>query len=198
MIGPLDWSLIESWQKRGIPLRIVLQGIDEVFDSFEQRNEDKTSVRSLKYCSDAVERRFAEWSSGHVGKPDASDEAVDPDAAFSDTYIRSHINELVEAFPALDTGVLKTVGEGLEIVLRELAAFEITSGSEEKLDRLDDSIDELLLANREALLSPELRNRIRTKLAAFGIDIDDAAAERVICWAIKEEYGIPRLSLFRL
>ncbi len=41
LLSPRDWALIGDWQAAGIPLRIVLQGIANVFDAFERRPGDK-------------------------------------------------------------------------------------------------------------------------------------------------------------
>lgn len=32
-LSPTEWALIETWKTAGIPLRVVLQGIDKAFKS---------------------------------------------------------------------------------------------------------------------------------------------------------------------
>src|SRR6266536_1694176 len=43
-LSPMDWALIESWKELGIPLHIVLRGIEKAFDSWEA----KPRKRSVK------------------------------------------------------------------------------------------------------------------------------------------------------
>jgi len=34
LVSPLDWAIVETWQKAGIPLSAVLKGIDRAFENF--------------------------------------------------------------------------------------------------------------------------------------------------------------------
>ena len=34
LVSPLDWAIMETWQKAGVPLEAVLKGIDRVFESY--------------------------------------------------------------------------------------------------------------------------------------------------------------------
>src|SRR4029077_10459400 len=36
LLSPRDWSLIGEWQEAGVPLRVVLQAINNIFDAFER------------------------------------------------------------------------------------------------------------------------------------------------------------------
>ena len=48
LLSTLDWVLIENWKEQGIPLEIVLKGIDRAF------SRSKRKVNSLGYCVRAV------------------------------------------------------------------------------------------------------------------------------------------------
>src|SRR5258708_975293 len=69
----MDWALIETWKEMGIPLHIVLRGIEKAFDSWEYKPR-KRSVKTLLYCQEEVEAQYAEWLEARVGAADASDE----------------------------------------------------------------------------------------------------------------------------
>src|ERR687889_2371712 len=77
LVSPLDWSLMESWKKMGIPLHVVLRGIEKAFDSYESRPRNR-SVKTLYYCQEEVEAQFAEWVESQTGA--RADEAPAPDA----------------------------------------------------------------------------------------------------------------------
>ncbi|MCP9494563.1 MAG: hypothetical protein MSG64_08920 [Pyrinomonadaceae bacterium MAG19_C2-C3] len=72
LLSPIDWSLIEMWKTRGVPLHIVLGGIARSFDSHEKAAR-KRSVKTLLYCQEEVEAQYAEWLESQVGKAHAKD-----------------------------------------------------------------------------------------------------------------------------
>ena len=56
LVSPLDWAIVETWQKAGIPLPAVLKGIDRAFESYarSRRAAGGRQLKSLAYCVDAV------------------------------------------------------------------------------------------------------------------------------------------------
>ena len=57
---------METWKQQGIPLHIVLRGVERSFDSYESRPRKRT-VKSLLYCQEEVEAQYAEWVEARVG-----------------------------------------------------------------------------------------------------------------------------------
>ena len=64
---------METWQQQGIPLHIVLRGVEKSFDSYEARPRKRT-VKTLLYCQEEVEAQYAEWVAAHVGSATAATE----------------------------------------------------------------------------------------------------------------------------
>src|SRR5713226_8108097 len=55
LVSPLDWAIMEAWQKAGVPLEAALKGIDKSFESYERSRRGAGKVlKSLAYCTDAV------------------------------------------------------------------------------------------------------------------------------------------------
>jgi hypothetical protein len=56
LVSPLDWAIVETWQKSAIPLEAVLRGIDRAFESYgrSRRGAGGRPLKSLAYCLDAV------------------------------------------------------------------------------------------------------------------------------------------------
>jgi hypothetical protein len=56
LVSPLDWAIVETWQKAGIPIGAVLKGIDRAFESWarSRRAAGGRQLKSLAYCVDAV------------------------------------------------------------------------------------------------------------------------------------------------
>src|SRR5215813_10332490 len=67
LVSPLDWTLIETWKQRGIPLHIVLRGINSSFDGYDQRLSRGRKVNSLFFCQQEVEAQFQEYVESRVG-----------------------------------------------------------------------------------------------------------------------------------
>jgi hypothetical protein len=56
LVSPLDWAILETWQKADIPVVVVQKGIDRAFESWERsrRAAGGRQMKSLAYCVDAV------------------------------------------------------------------------------------------------------------------------------------------------
>jgi hypothetical protein len=83
LISPMDWALVESWKDAGIPLHVVLRGINGAFDSYDSRALKYRKVNSLLYCQQAVEEAFAEHQLSQVG-------AARPEGSASEADTREH------------------------------------------------------------------------------------------------------------
>jgi hypothetical protein len=56
LVSPLDWAIVETWQKAGVSLPAVRKGIDRAFESYarSRRAAGGRQLKSLAYCVDAV------------------------------------------------------------------------------------------------------------------------------------------------
>ena len=56
-LSPRDFALTKEWFEAGVPLRAVLEGLDDAFQSQAAgRDGDTEEVNSLKFCESFVER----------------------------------------------------------------------------------------------------------------------------------------------
>ena len=69
LVSPLDWAILETWQKSAIPLEAVLRGIDRAFESYGRSRRGATGrpLKSLAYCVDAVLEAAAEMQEATAG-----------------------------------------------------------------------------------------------------------------------------------
>ena len=63
---------METWKQQGIPLHIVLRGVERSFDSYESRPR-KRSVKTLLYCQEEVEAQYDDWLEARVGAAEFGD-----------------------------------------------------------------------------------------------------------------------------
>ena len=72
LVSTLDWAIIESWQRAGIPLRVVLKGIDRAFEKYDAKRRGRP-IKSLAYCVDAVADAAEEDREASAGRGPSSD-----------------------------------------------------------------------------------------------------------------------------
>lgn len=220
-LSPLDWALIESWKERGVPLHVALRGIEKAFDSYQSKPR-KRSIKTLFYCQEEVEAQFNEWLVSQIGangeeKATETDVGPGPDDGSSLPFPREMIIAyLQKACDELDQlnkkrAKLNGFAETLERVtarLNELKEdFAKTTKPnaellEESLTSLEKMLDEALFAS----LSKEDMNRAQSECEAqlkdYRARMDQNVYEQTLSSLLRkrlrEQYGLPRLSLFYL
>jgi hypothetical protein len=213
LLSPLDWALIETWQQRGIPLRIVIRGIERVFDGVDKQPATKRSVKSLIYCREEIEARYAEWLETQVGKngggkaqspKSETQKPKSPDSnLFSDEAIAEHLEKVsADLKKALHKSEAE-LRETLENVLLQLAKLKQnlpdTESLEKSLEKFDAFLDESLLKNSEA---ERLKTEIEKQIASYKNKMESEVYRRtfdlMLLKRLRERAEIPRLSLFYL
>jgi hypothetical protein len=106
-ISSLDWALVESWKDAGIPLYIVLRGINRSFDAYDARPRKFDRVNTLSYCEQAIETTYAEYRLSQVGASTA-DPAASSGAAGHHAAAPSFTKEsLLEFIDRCDAGLAR-------------------------------------------------------------------------------------------
>ena len=213
LLSPRDWTLVAEWQAAGIPLRVVLQGIANVFDAFQRRAPGHRRINSLSYCRQEVlalhdlYRSLHAATAGRPGSAGGDQAAPDPAHAVSRHLLRLS-RGLREALAHASAGGLDLLVPGIARTLAELKAMrrEIKSGGldparlEETLRRLDLS---LLSAARRALPAEAAREieeaagrplagtRGRMTESAY-----EATREALLARLVRQRSRLPRLTLF--
>ena len=86
VVNPKDWALMKKWHDDGIPLPVVIEALDSVFDKQEEKGR---KVNSLAYCRHAVKELWDERRELAIGSEGAVPEE-DPSA---------RLGELADALP---------------------------------------------------------------------------------------------------
>jgi hypothetical protein len=77
VLNAKDWALMKSWNDEGVPLPVVIEAIDSVFDKNAAKGSKKV-INSLSYCRHAVKELWQERRELQVG---AQDSVPEEDAA---------------------------------------------------------------------------------------------------------------------
>lgn len=171
ILSAKDWVLMKKWSEDGVPLPVVLEAIDSVFDKQEAKGK---KVNSLAYCKHAVKEMWDERKELQVGAEGLSPEES-PQARLD------ALATVLESTPAADYAPR----------VRELA-------KEQTLPRIEDALMELetLLIEELLLRAPQLREQA-TALAAGADDKSRARSmDAHLRRLVREEFAIPRLTIF--
>ena len=96
LLSTLDWVLIETWKDQGVPLEIVLKGMDRAF------SRAKRKVSSLGYCVNAVAEIVAEQKDLRTGEPTPPDFTPEEVQEYLD-QLATQTRNLKAAFPEFES-----------------------------------------------------------------------------------------------
>jgi hypothetical protein len=211
LVSPLDWAIMETWQKAGVPLEAVLKGIDRAFESYgRSRRGANKPLKSLAYCADAVLEAAEEGQEAAAGRaPKNGRAAAEP---FTRDELRAYFAK--NAKQAADVAELHRVEHSelakqlaqiagsLEssLVLLDAPGTLDLEALERRLTVLDEKVQGALTnyASEEVLL--RIRREVDAQLAAYRRNMKAeqlALVERQYTQKrLLEEFGLPRLSLY--
>jgi hypothetical protein len=209
-LSPMDWALMETWKQQGIPLHIVLRGVEKSFDSFEARPR-KRSVKSLLYCQEEVEAQYAEWVEARVGSAPDTTEPDSDKTPFSFAAISEHLKRSRSALAELihSRNKVDDLSESLTRATALLVDIEndFTSGATLDTRRLEDSLTGLERMLNDGMLSvvdkdgfDELKKEVKDQLKPYRSQMEAAVYKQtfdnLLLKRLREKFAVPRLSLF--
>ncbi len=206
LLSTLDWALIETWKDAGIPLQVVLRGIDEAFDKYDQKPSKTKKVNSLAYCSQAVLSAAEEAAAGITAEKPGAEPGFD--AAQIAAFLRENAARLGKTkMPQRPGFSMAALTAETVSALREMA--DAIEGSE-KLPRLED-LERRLTVLEEKLFAVlmaatpdddlvEVRAQADRDIAPYRRNMTAAQVEQLhkqyVRKRLLERTGVPRLSLF--
>ena len=208
---------METWKEQGIPLHIILRGIERAFDSFEAKPR-KRSVKSLLYCQEEVEAQYAEWLESRVGaSPEGEAQTVEtePSSPFSPTAIGEYLERsrlaLAKAAAARSQNGEDDFSEALSRAAALINEIKIDLENSVLFDarKLEDSLTGLERMLRDALLSAipaeqldSINKEVKEQLAPYRKQMEPAVyrqtLDNLLMKRLREQLAVPRLSLFYL
>lgn len=220
LVSPLDWSLMEGWKQRGIPLNVVLRGINNSFDGYDQKAHRGRRVNSLFYCQQEVEALYLEYCDSRVGGDTVQAESngtANGDQASSSAFTRNtvcdYLTDHQETLRQLAgkyehnqplTETLERVLLRLEQLIEDLQTVKTISP--EALETDLTIIEEVVLdglkeaAGEETLkeIKREGNQKLREYKKSMGQEIYEQTLGNYVARRLREKFGVPRLSLFYL
>jgi hypothetical protein len=181
ILNAKDWALMKKWYEDGVPLPIVIEAIDAVFERNETSGRRKV-ISSLSYCRHSIKELWNERQNLYVGAGDVAPEAG-PEALLEALATQLETSEVAAPF-------------GTRV--RALASEKSVPKIEERLIDLErELVDAFIAADPAAIIA--IRADIATALGDTSkLDAKTLARteEANLRRLVREKFGLPRLTLF--
>jgi hypothetical protein len=214
LVSPLDWAIMEAWQKAGVPLEAVLKGIDNAFESYQRsRRGANKPLKSLAYCTDAVLEAAEEQQEAAAGSAPKTTQATAREAFSRDelkAYFAKNAGGLKQAAeknlpqqPEM-AGRLREIAVSLDASLIVLDSPDVLDleDLERRLTILDEKIHAVLTTHATEDLMLRIRREVDAQLAMYRRKMKAEQLAMVekqyVHKRLLEEFGLPRLSLYYL
>jgi len=170
ILSAKDWALMQRWHHEGIPLPVVIEAIDSVFEKNETSGRRKV-ISSLSYCRHAVKELWDERKDLFVGSGETTPES-DPRAR-----LEALAQQLQEPFASR---------------VREL-------GREQSVPRIEQRLMEIEHQMIDSLATETIRRQVADSLgdtSKLDPKIRARTEEANLRRRIREQFHLPRLTLF--
>jgi len=185
-LSPADLALISLWESSGIPLAVVLEGIEGSFSLRPGRPHVSGKIRALSFCRLSVERAFERHRDRAVGEnrpPDAKKASAKRTAARTAVteFLGRRPADLIDLVPAFESALVLLTAERPDA---------------EALENLDGRIEAALRARAGADERLEAEKTIRREHPDLRGEAKTAAMEVILTKHAREKHRIPYVSLF--
>ena len=177
ILSAKDWALMKKWHDDGVPLPVVIEAIDTVFEKNEASGRRKV-ISSLSYCKHAVKEIWEDRKNLYVGGAETTPESA-----------------VAEALAAL-AAQLEATELGAPFAPRVRALTGSVPKIEEQLLEIERELLDAAVASADA-------QAMRAEIAAALGDTSRIDAKTVartveanLRRMVRERFGLPRLSLF--
>ena len=212
LLSPLDWALIESFQDSGIPLEVVLRGMEAAFAKQAKRQSKVQKVNSLSYCAQAILSEFERFQESALGKHEPANSASTQAQSERENLVQMMertAGQLVQVSErigreglSLADGFFESIAETLLSLKEEVIAS--THLDFEQLEMRLSMQEDKILATLFAALSDEVLLGLRTEVNQElnrhrrGLKAEHLAMleKKMMSKKLLERFGVPRLSLF--
>jgi len=181
ILNAKDWALMKKWYDDGVPLPIVIEAIDTVFERNEASGRKKV-ISSLSYCRHSIKELWQDRQNLYVGEGGVTPEAG-PEALLEALASQLETSDVAAPFAPR---------------VRALASEKSVPKIEERLIDLERELVDAFIA-----ADPATIDAIRADIAVALGDTSKLDAktrtrteEANLRRLVREKFGLPRLTLF--
>lgn len=186
VLSAKDWALMKGWREAGIPLAVVLEAIDQVFEKNESSGRRKV-ISSLSYCRHAIKELWDERRELLVGDGEALPEGD----------LMPMLDRLVADLQATNAPVDAIIRATSSI--REALSLKSVPKIEERLIEIERTLLDEILSSASPEVAMDIRSAVETSLAGAKVDakVRQRTEEANLRRLIRDRFALPRLTLFR-
>jgi hypothetical protein len=179
-----ELDYIARWEEMGIPLHVVLEGVERSFEIYKRKTGRKAKIQSLAFCDLQVIKAFEQHRERKVGH---KKRIVERRAK------RDRAKVEVERFLSKIPTPISYLKEAYSLAQKALSQRHF---DEEELERIEDTIEELLWKNS----MDEEKKRVKKGIVKDYEFKEKEEFERVfkikLVKVLRDKYKIPYISLF--
>jgi hypothetical protein len=189
LLSTLDWVLIENWKEQGVPLDLILKGIDRAF------SKARRQINSLAYCVKAIDEVIEEQKDTRVDRPAMPQISVEETTKYV-CGLADKVDALRSGFPEFSSKIA-AVADSVRAV--DPANFR---ESEQILSSLEDRLISILRVAVDDGVLLDIRRDVDAELGPFRLTMTaeqlSMLEQQLSKRKLLERYNVPRLSLFYL
>jgi hypothetical protein len=179
-----DLALISDWEEGGLPLPVILEGIDKAFENHRLRRPKADKILSLSFCGGQVSKAFEQYRDRKVGGGRKTASRQDK---------RRRLEREIERFLAHVPPDVLFLENIFHEARQKLAGPDF---AEEEMEALDEKVDGQLLARA----GPDDKDHVKKEILAEGRRLAGDELARIrdikVVRRLRERFKIPHLSLF--
>jgi hypothetical protein len=182
-LSPRDLAVIAGWEKKGVPLEVVIEGIGRAFDGIRDLSRGRKGL-SLSFCEAQVRKAMAQHTDRAAGRR----KGATPRSA-KVGKVREEAERCLRSLQAEDKG-LRSLFETASGLLAQV------SPDEEALERIDDDVDEILWNRASRSERDGLKREMAREFPGTSPGEIGAAVRTKLVKSLREKHRIPYVSLF--
>lgn len=195
-----------------VPLHVVLRGIEKAFDSWQSKPRKRT-IKSLLYCQEEVEAQFAEWREARVGAAVETENGENAAMPFARQAIVEHLQRGRKSL--LEIVLHRASADDLSETLTRAAALlgdlerdfgESAAPNAQKLEQslsgvermISDSVRSVVDHSQLETIEREVKEQLKPYRKQMEANVYAQTMDNLLLKRLRDQFGIPRLSLFYL
>jgi len=179
-----ELDLIETWEKMGIPLRVVLEGIRASFEDTRMRPGKKRKIFSLTFCNVCVLKAFEQHKEKRVGQKRKVEKRSEKQKRIK-TEVRRFLNCIPEHMDYLRDVYSRIYREHLQ-----------KDFDEENLEKQEERIEELFVINATHEEKEKVRREVLEEFQVKNEDEFKRIFRIKLVKHLRKKYKVPHISPF--
>jgi hypothetical protein len=181
-LSPRELDIISEWEKKEIPLRVVLDGIKRTFDDTKRKRGGRKQIRSLLFCKRKVMQTFQQHKERRVGAQSPVKKKDD-----KAKRIQEEINNFLKRSPQR----LKKIVEVYRFTERLLSEGKV---DEDQFEKIESEIEDLLVTSALKDEKDLIKKEAKLEYKMVNEEEFDRVVRVKLIKHLRDKFQIPHIS----